>query len=244
MDARVETALAQLEQRRNDDVIEMIHATSRTSGDADALALLSAIQVQVGARWQDATWSVADEHAATATLDLALTSLLLDHPTPPTNDAPIVIACAEGEWHVLPTRIAALALTRAGWPVSFLGASTPADQLERYLAKLDAVALGLSCSRSVNLVGAQRSVTAAHRAGTPVLVSGAGFGADPDRASAIGADAWGVDVAAALAVLDGWLVAPPDLATPTGDVAGCDIPAEPAAARRLLEIAQTALRVG
>ena len=81
-------------------------------------------------------------------------------------------------------------LTYLGWRVTFLGATIPADDLGAFLADEKPHALVLSCSLTANLRGARESIRAAHDAGVPVVAGGRAFGANDERATAIGADGW------------------------------------------------------
>lgn len=176
--------------------------------------LLAPAQVEVGARWARAQWTVAQEHAATAIIETVLHTAALRAPAPPpSDDAPsLVLCCAEGEWHALAARMAAESLTASGVRVLFLGPSLPAEVLPEFLRADPPTAVGVSCSLSFALPGALRVVRAAHEAGVPVLAAGPGFGTGPDRARAVGADAWVPDVETAVDVLLSWRDAPP----PTG----------------------------
>lgn len=144
-------------------------------------------QQTVGDRWFDGTWSIADEHAATAVAEQAVTLL-----RPPDEAAPVtldvVFACAEGEWHTFPARLAAELSGTAGVRAVFLGASVPPQHLARRLAASAPDVLALSCTMATNLIGAWRSINAAHDLGIPVAVGGRAWGTDNLRAHALGAD--------------------------------------------------------
>ena len=166
------------------------------------LDVVAPAQRQVGERWFDGTWSVADEHAATAVSEQALALLC-----PPRAARPdvlrVVMACAEGEWHTLPARLAAELTRLSQAEVLFLGASLPADHLRQHLAATGADALALSCTMPTNLIGAARSIAAAHEVGVPVVVGGRAWGTGDRRARRLGAAAR-LDHAGRLAeVLDG-----------------------------------------
>jgi methanogenic corrinoid protein MtbC1 len=201
-----------IEARRRDDLVAAVRAVHDVEGIDAAVALLAEVQVEVGTRWQDQRWTVADEHAASAMIDHALSAVAAAS-REPSGDRPVVVACAEEEWHVLPARMVAEQLRDRGWPTVFLGASSPAPDLERYLAALDPVALALSCALPTNLPGARRSVEAGHAAGVPVAAGGGAF-ADRKRADAIGADAWCATAAELHHVLTSWARERPVLAEP------------------------------
>jgi hypothetical protein len=129
----------------------------------------------------------------------------------------VVVTCAEGEWHSLPARMVAEVLRMHGWLVTFLGASTPADHLRRFLTEVNAVGVVVSCSVPIFLSGALRSVQAAQAEGVPVLVGGRAFGPDDLRARRLGADGWAPDAAAAARLLGEWRRQPPAVdKRPTG----------------------------
>ena len=150
---------------------------------------LSPVQREVGTRWQQADYRIADEHAASTTTETVLALLAGSFDTDQT--APhVVVACAQGDTHSLPARMIAAYLTYLGWRVTFLGATLPANDLGAFLADEKPQALVLSCSLTANLRGARESIRAAHDAGVPVVAGGRAFGANDERATAIGADGW------------------------------------------------------
>jgi methanogenic corrinoid protein MtbC1 len=158
--------------------------------------VLGPAQVRVGELWEQGVWSVADEHAATAVTETALAALSMATTRRTTGQRHAVVACAEGEWHTLPARMAATIVAAAGEPrVTMLGPSLPAEYLGRRLEAGDVDVLALSCTVPTNLIGAARSIAAAHAAGVPVMAGGRAFGRTPRRAQAIGADAWAADAA-------------------------------------------------
>ena len=83
--------LAGIEQLRTLDVVDIVRATSQAEGIDAAVSLLADVQREVGLRWQTQHWPVAEEHAATAIVDIALTAAALET-TPPAGEAPLVAA--------------------------------------------------------------------------------------------------------------------------------------------------------
>lgn len=203
--------------RDREAVVDAVIDLARVEGLHAVIALLADVQREVGRRWQDQDWTVADEHAATALADLALAAAALGFPSGEPFLGSVVVTCAEEEWHVLPARMFAEQLRADGWDVVFLGASIPADHLTRYLARRPVVAVGVSCSVPVHLPGARRSIVAAHMAGVPVMAGGAGFGTTPARAVAVGADAWASSIEQAHRAASAWSGSPPPLARPRDD---------------------------
>jgi methanogenic corrinoid protein MtbC1 len=162
--------------------------------------ILAPAQLRVGQLWESGRWSVADEHVATTITEAALSALTYAAPhREPGRSHHVAIACAEGEWHSLPARMAAVAADAAGdVRVTMLGPSLPAEQLHRRLTAGDIDVVALSCTMPTNLIGAARCVAAAHDLGIPVVAGGRALGRDARRARAIGADGWGADARAVM----------------------------------------------
>ena len=169
-------------------------------------------QVEVGRRWQTNEYTVPQEHAATVVADTVLATMSARIPGDRSIEGRIVSCCVEGEWHTLPLRLVSDCLTMSGHDVVFLGPSAPASQLTEFLRTVDAYVLLASCTSAKNLVGARRTIEAAHDAGVPVILGGRCLGTDSTRADNLGADAWGSGAASADAVLAGWADQPPALA--------------------------------
>lgn len=200
----VDELLDMIARRDRDRMIDALAELAALDGFDAVVSLLAAVQREVGSRWEDQSWSIADEHAATATVDLALAAAALRIPAPEPPRGRVVVACAEEEWHVLPGRMLAEQLRARRWDVTFLGGSIPSDHLGAYLATHRPLAVALSCSIPIHLPGAWRSIDAARAAGVPVIAGGAAFGGTARRARAIGADAWAATVGAADATLSEW----------------------------------------
>lgn len=181
--------------------------------------VLAVFQQEVGLRWQSGAWTVAQEHAASAVVDDLLGALGRHVPTSVSHGT-VALVCAEGEWHVTPARMAALLLRLHGWHTSFLGGSTPPEQLARTLEDSRPTYLAVSCTRVLSLLGAARIAAVARKGGIPTLAGGPAFGTDPRRAERLGFDGWAPDIAAASAILTRWLDEPPPPAPgpPTEDL--------------------------
>lgn len=164
-----------------------------------ATQVLVPAQVRVGRMWEQGRWSVADEHAATAVTETALHALSAAQSGAVKREGPhVLVACAEGEWHSLPARLAATVASAGGARVTVLGPSLPADHVLRRLAKGDIDVLALSCTMPTNLIGAARCISVAHEVGVPVIAGGGAFGHSADRSDRLGADRWGADGTALL----------------------------------------------
>jgi methanogenic corrinoid protein MtbC1 len=234
------TVLELIQSRRRDDAVELIRSAARDAGLAAAVMLLADVQQTVGRLWQHNEMTVADEHAATAIVDLALAAACFEaERCPHATEGTVIVACAEEEWHVMPARMFAEQMTAAGWDVVFLGASTPAEHLRRFVVAERPAAVAVSCTVPLHLPGASRAISASHAAGVPVLAGGAAFGTAPNRAAAIGADAWASNLSDAVAAITRWVSNRPPLAVPLVD----DAPALALGAERplIVERAMNAL---
>lgn len=203
--ARAEAFLARLTARDRQGAQEFVDLLLRQGVPAGDVitGVLAPAQREVGRRWASNEWTVAEEHAATAITDMVLSALVArGHPRP--FRPPIMVTCAEGDWHALAPKMFAELMRLDGWPVTFLGASTPAADLRRFLADEPPFAFAVGCSVPMFLPGAKRTIAAARDADVPVLAGGAGFGPDASRATAIGAHGWAADAAEASALLARW----------------------------------------
>jgi methanogenic corrinoid protein MtbC1 len=167
------------------------------------LEVVGPAQRVVGERWQEAAWTVAEEHAATAISEavVAAVALRAGREGRVTSRGHVVVACVEQEWHALPARVVAEVLSLAGWRTTYLGASTPPDHLARYIQDLAPDAVALSCSLATGLPRVRHVIEAVRDAGVPVVVGGRAFGDDDRLARRLGADAWAASAAHAVEVL-------------------------------------------
>ncbi len=148
--------------------------------------LLVPVQRAIGERWAAATCSVGQEHAVTAVSDAVLSSLTVGFEPAPTRGH-VIVVCAEGELHSLPSRMASELLMLDGYRVTYLGAPLSASHLARVLADLDADFVAVSCTMASNLLGAVRSVAVARDAGFDVAVGGRAVDGMPSRSVRVGA---------------------------------------------------------
>ena len=152
--------------------------------------VLAPAQLRVGELWVRDEWSVAQEHAATAISEAALTMLAVEREVEAVAapDAPLVmVSCVEQEWHALPALMVAEQLRADGFAVNYLGANASAQHLVRHIHELGPRAVLLSCSLSAFLPLARRQIEAVRETGTPVVVGGAAFDRSGKRAAVLGA---------------------------------------------------------
>lgn len=151
--------------------------------------LLIPSEEDVGVRWQQGDYLIAEEHAATATVETVV-AILAGSFDQPSDGRHIVVGTPEGEAHSLPARAIAAHLLSLGYRTTYLGADLPASDLGDYLEAESPEALVLSSVMATHLPGARRSIKASHDAGVPVLVGGNAFGPNGTWATRIGSDGW------------------------------------------------------
>ncbi|MFD7680923.1 B12-binding domain-containing protein [Streptomyces sp. NPDC060187] len=162
------------------------------------LDLIAAVQRRVGEEWAANRMTVAQEHAATAINDRALSALSYRHAAHTAEvRGRVVVACVDGEWHGLPARILAEVLKLRGWRVDYLGAQVPPAHLITHLHQTGPDVVALSSSIATRLPTAHAAITAVQATNTPVLVGGAAFGEHGQYARLLGADIWAPDAVAA-----------------------------------------------
>lgn len=207
--------LDDVDHGRAEDALETVRAAVDAGASVTELAtgeLASVLRI-IGERWQQGTYSVAQEHRATAVVDDALGQLR--HRLPRVPDAPrVALVCAVGEWHVTPARMAALALGEAGWHVDLLGASTPADHVHRTLEQSRPQVLAISATVPLSLLGVPPLVAVARSLEVPVIGGGAAFGDTDHRARMLGLDGHAAGLDCAARMMSAWLDDPPEPVPP------------------------------
>lgn len=169
------------------------------------LTVVQPAQHELGRLWQLDRLTVAQEHAATAVSQLVIARLYATWMKPLPRDAPrAVVACVEGELHELGARMVADFLEMDGWDVSYLGASTPAAGVVRFVREQRSELLAVSASlgshlrRVAELVRTLRAQ--ADLAHVKVLVGGHPFYTAAALWTRLGADGFGTDAEDAVRV--------------------------------------------
>jgi MerR family transcriptional regulator, light-induced transcriptional regulator len=130
---------------------------------------------EIGDRWQDNRFTVAQEHAASAVIRGHLAELL--RMSRPSELAPAVVASTpEGELHEFGAMLAAVSASTAGARVIYLGPNTPASDIS-FAAKgahARAVIVSLICMTSARV---QQSLTAIRKSVPASVAIWAGGGA-------------------------------------------------------------------
>ncbi len=135
--------------------------------------VLTPIQREVGERWHAGTLSVAEEHLITQAARQRVMTLL--HQAPRRAKRHVVCACFPNEDHELGLMGAALRFRHAGWRVTFLGARTPVEHLERVVQAVEPDVVALSCVNDDGSKAFDATLTqmlAVVPKGTPCVVGG------------------------------------------------------------------------
>jgi len=136
----------------------------------------------LGERWQRGTATVAAEHFATNIIRGRLAGLARGWGSGHGPQA--LLACPPGELHDLALMMFGIVLHHNGWRISYLGASTPVEDLERAAGLSRPGLVVVAAARPQNLGPPQAELTALARR-VPLALAGAG--ATAQLADAVGA---------------------------------------------------------
>lgn len=134
--------------------------------------IVSPLIVELGKRWEEGDLSIAQEHLVSEKLELALRAALrtLDR-----ADGPLVLlACVDGDTHVLGLIGAALKFASAGAKVTVLGAATPPSAIADAVRSMAPRLVGLSTTTDVPNARALFKEYAKACGETPWVVGGVG----------------------------------------------------------------------
>jgi len=181
-------------------IVDSAIATGASSQQIVA-AVLAPAQRQVGALWEQAEITVAQEHMATA-----ITEQCVDHLSRPGGDARgrVLLTGTEGEWHTLGARMVAVAWRSAGFDVVALTPSLPAADLGVLAERDPAAVAAVSCALPAHLLHAWSAISALRGAGLRVLAGGRAFDAYPHVAARLGADQYVADPFGADELIGEW----------------------------------------
>ncbi len=187
------------------DAAHDVVARAIASGVPAAEALTDIVvkaQRQIGDTWAANIWTVGQEHAATAISELVVARVVATLPPPDRERRPLLVTCAEREFHTLAAQVVSASLRSWGWPAEFAGAANRPDLLQHRVDALRPAAVLVSVSLSSMLIRAARQIAAVTSTGTPVIAGGAAFDAAGLRATRLGATAHATTPEAAHALLE------------------------------------------
>ncbi|MDQ2813899.1 MAG: cobalamin B12-binding domain-containing protein [Actinomycetota bacterium] len=135
---------------------------------------------ELGERWEKGTASIAQEHFASNILHGRLAGLARGWGT---GHGPLaILACPPGELHDLALMVFGITLNRTGWRISFLGTSTPLEEVARTVEASHPDLVVLAAARPETLGPLAAELTELARRAPLVL---AGAGATPEFAAAV-----------------------------------------------------------
>ncbi len=132
--------------------------------------------VKIGADWHAGRLTIWVEHRASAIVERILGGLA---PNPRgRRRGTVMVAAVSGDFHSLPTSMAAVALRDDNWAVEHLGANMPPDELLRFCAEHDVDVAVLSSTNPETASLAAETADRLRVAGTPVVLGGPGSSLD------------------------------------------------------------------
>jgi methanogenic corrinoid protein MtbC1 len=159
----------------------------------------------VGQLWFDGRITVADEHLATVTAELAVAALYPRFPWPRPGPG-MLIGCAQGERHDFGARMVADLLALDGWDVLLLGADVPVDDFARKARDVEPKVVAISVTLRAHMPMVRAVIAAVRRAlpSAKVLVGGLATTNLRGLADSIAADAVAQSGSEAVEVARAW----------------------------------------
>ncbi|AGX88622.1 cobalamin B12-binding domain-containing protein [Candidatus Symbiobacter mobilis] len=156
----------------------------------------------IGDKWQRNEISVAQEHMATAIVQMVMTFGLVRSAPPSLTDRRVLLACVEGNHHAVGLSMVSDAFSLAGWQVQYLGANVPTAALVAHVPEYRPHLVGLSVSFPQHLRVARQVICKLQetmgKERPPVMIGGLAINRFGALADAMGADAQGIDAQAAV----------------------------------------------
>jgi excisionase family DNA binding protein len=185
-------------------VLESVMAAG-AAPSAAMLDVLAPAMRDIGAGWERGEITVGEEHRATAVALRLVGRLGPRFARPGRQRGTVIVACAPGDTHSLPSAMLATVLRGEGFEVIELGGDTPAEAVAAACraAGTRLRAVGISVSVTDRLPAAGRTVRRVRKAvpaGTLVLLGGPAV-PSAARARELGAHDWAADAAAVAALL-------------------------------------------
>jgi excisionase family DNA binding protein len=131
--------------RRHDVESCLLEARWRLGSWSRVADELGVVLADLGSRWAGGSLSIADEHVASETLRRALARVGDTFPSHPGGPR-CVLACAEGDEHVLGLALVELCAREQGWTPLWLGRRTPPGEILGVLGALEVGVVALSAS--------------------------------------------------------------------------------------------------
>jgi methanogenic corrinoid protein MtbC1 len=168
------------------------------------------VMQRVGAWWERALISTADEHRITALINRVLAELYFDQPFPAAIRGTALVATGAHELHEMGAWMLATCLELDGWDVHYLGANVPGHEVLAKAIELQPRLIALSVSMPFNLGGVRETVAElkTRLPQTRVMIGGQVFQWLPRLVEGIGADRYLEDCQRAVQWARRWSVNP------------------------------------
>jgi MerR family transcriptional regulator, light-induced transcriptional regulator len=175
-------------------VVEAVLAGGASASDVYSEVFAPALRL-LGERWSRGEISVADEHGATVIIQRLIGRLGPLFRRPGRSRGAVLLGAPEGEFHSLPTAIAADLLRAQRYHVVDLGANVPTDSFvdcAKRLPRIIAVGVAVTTPGPREVVARLVSAHIRTNALIPIIVGGSGIGEAEARES--GASLWTASV--------------------------------------------------
>ncbi len=199
--ATFESLLLAPDHRRAATLVDDLLARGVALVDAELHVLQPALY-EIGRGWQAGQVSVAQEHLASAIVRSVMVHGLLGAEPRPHNGRRILLACLQGNNHVIGLHMVADAFELGGWAVTDLGGNVSSATLLAQVREWNPDIIGLSVSMPSHLHPVKDAIAFVREAlgpgAPPFVLGGMAVNTYEGLAAVVGADAWAPDAAAAV----------------------------------------------
>ncbi|MBN1957107.1 MAG: cobalamin-dependent protein [Desulfuromonadales bacterium] len=192
------------------DCLSQVRCYVNTAQDLENfyLYILQPAMFDIGALWEKAQITIAQEHLASSIVNRIMAQVVVDLNCPDPSKGKVVVSTSPNEFHHLGAWMLADILEHDGWEVSFIGADTPEEDLMAFVEEVQPSLLALSVTIPFNLGKVQtlieRLKARENTAAIKVMVGGRAFIDNPQLWQTIGADGYAVNVTEARDLANKW----------------------------------------
>jgi methanogenic corrinoid protein MtbC1 len=200
-------ALVRGDQSRALELARQATADPRKLRDLYTEAVTPALY-EIGSLWETGQVTVAQEHRASEIMSRVVDVCSQAFSRSDRTKGRAFVSAAPGERHSLGARIVADILEIDGWDVTYVGATSPSDDLVHLAAATRPDVIGISVAMPSNLprlamlIRKMRELP--HLASARIMVGGWLLVTEPDLWRLVGADAGAADAGGALELADAW----------------------------------------
>lgn len=171
--------------------------------------ILQPAMFDIGALWEKAEISIAQEHLASSIVSRIMAQMAGDLDFPDCSKGKVVVSASPNEFHKVGAWMLADVLEYDGWDVHFIGANVPEDDLITFVYKVRPDLLALSVTIPFNLGKVQaiieRLKADEKTASIKIMVGGRAFIDNSDIWQTIGADGYAVNASEARGLANKWI---------------------------------------